>query len=102
VLDRRAAEAALVAPLPAAAVDEEDERRRLLRFRLPEIEHLPFVTAVRQVRGRRRGPRWGRFLLLLCPEGWGAKTYEGKKCQCQRFMMRSPAKGVARVVCRLM
>ena len=39
----------LVARHPAAAVDEEQQRRRFCRFGLVEVEHLPLVIAVGHV-----------------------------------------------------
>ena len=32
--------------IKAAAMDEDDERRGLVRFRLPKIQHVPLVRAV--------------------------------------------------------
>jgi hypothetical protein len=44
----------LVAPLPAAAVDVKHDRRRLVGLSLVEIEHLPRMAAVGQVRQAER------------------------------------------------
>ena len=50
----QAADTALVAGHPAAAMDEEDQRCGLRRLRLVEIEHLPLVGAIGNARERRR------------------------------------------------
>ena len=67
------ADAALVAALPAAAVDVEDDRRRLVGLRLPEVEHLPFVRAV--VHGRGGPLRQGGQNLLGCLRGRPSSTF---------------------------
>ena len=55
--------AVLVPGLPAAAVDEEEQRRGRGGLGLPEIEHLPLVLAVSDVRGGGLGLRNGCGLL---------------------------------------
>ena len=62
-----AADAILAAVHPAAAVDEEQQRRGLSRLGLPEIEHLLLVRAVGDVgqRGLWSGRRCGWFFRGL-------------------------------------